>query len=66
MRGGATVEQKGKRVVRERRLGLAEKPLREPKAHCLALNCNSVPKVVDEVVVDVARRDESTVCLRLG
>ena len=52
------------RSSRERGLGLPQQPLREPVAHGLALNRDSVPEVAEEVVMNVARSDKSTVRLK--
>ena len=40
------------------RLDALQQPLRDPMAHGLPLDFNSVPKVADQVVMQVTRRDE--------
>jgi hypothetical protein len=45
------------------RLDALQQPLRDPMAHGLPLDFNSVPKVADQVVMQVTRRDERSVGL---
>jgi hypothetical protein len=49
---------------RVRRLCLLQQPLGYPEAHCAPLNRNPVPMVVDEMVMNVAGRDERSIGLR--
>jgi hypothetical protein len=61
--GGDGAETRARCVVHVGRLCRLQQPLCDPITHGLALNYNSVPKVADQVVMQVTRRNQRSIGL---